>query len=199
MKNSVVLSGVIAAVISIGAHAEPSAFVSGSLGQSKYKSDGFSESATSFGVGGGYWFNENFAIEGRYDDFGEIENTYQDGTATENSKASASALGINLLAGVPLNEQFKLYAKIGVSFWDFDAESVTSFPDDAFDYHYKASFSGNDFNYGFGAEYKANDSISIGAEYSALTIKDRKQIDAEEFAELDGDINNFNIYARFNF
>lgn len=199
MKKSVLIPSIMISLLSINSYAEPQTYIFGSLGQAKYKGDGSSESATSFGIGGGYWFNDNFAIEGRYDDFGEAEENYQDGTATQTGKTSASAIGINVLAGVPVNEQFKLYAKIGVSFWDTDISATTYIPEIDTQFQFNEEFSGNEFTYGFGAEFKATDNLSIGAEYSSFAIEDSKQISAEESFEIDGDISNFGIFARYNF
>lgn len=201
MKKSVVLSGVLAAIFSAYTYSEPSAFILGSLGQAKVKANEYNESSTSFGIGGGYWFNENFAIEGRYDDFGEFDQTYLEGTATQLSENSASAFGLNILAGVPLNDQFKVYAKIGISFWDIETSGHTTFSDDRNGFQFNEKYSGNDFTYGFGAEYKASDAISIGAEYTSMTLKDVEfsSIPEEPAPDDLGDINNLNIYARLNF
>lgn len=193
MNKTMIIPAVMAALFSVNSYAEaPHAYAFGALGQAKYKDDSGSESDTSFGIGGGYWFNENFAIEGRYDDFGEVEETERYGTATSTSKASASAFGFNLLAGVPLNEQFKIYAKVGVSFWDLDSIHQESDPEFNYQQSYSESFSGNEFTYGFGAQFQVNNALSLGAEYSSFAIEDKKK-------ELDGDINNVSLYASFNF
>lgn len=199
MKKTVLISSLLISLLSINSYAEPNAYVFGTLGQAKYKGDGASESATSFGIGGGYWFNENFAIEGRYDDFGEVDLTEREGTSTFPSQTSASAFGFNLLGGVPVSEQFKLYAKIGVSFWDADISSSISIPEIDYRYSDSTSFSGNEFTYGFGAEFKATENFSIGAEYSSFAINDSKSISDDESYEVDGDISNFGISAKYNF
>lgn len=200
MNKTMIIPVVIAALFSVNGYAEaPHAYAFGALGQAKYKDDSSSESDTSFGIGGGYWFNENFAIEGRYDDFGEVEDTERDGSATSTSKASASAFGFNLLAGVPLNEQFKLYAKVGVSFWDLDLSGDSYIPEFDNRLTYNENFSGNEFTYGFGAQYQVNDAFSLGVEYSSFAIEDTKAASDDTTFEVDGDINNLSLYASFNF
>lgn len=189
MKKPALITSIIASLISINSYAEPHAYAFGALGQAKYKNDISSESATSFGVGGGYWFNDNFAVEGRYDDFGDVDSSNEMGI---NNAFNATAFAVNILAGIPLNDQFKIYAKAGISLWELDSVITANNT-------LSNSFSGEDFTYGFGAEYLATDYLSVGAEFTSVAVEDSNETENGGSFRVDADVSNFGIYARFNF
>lgn len=62
---------------------------------------------------GGYRFNDNFAVEAGYIDFGKID--YRADTATGAAKGSLQAGGIDVagVASLPLNDQLSVFAKAG--------------------------------------------------------------------------------------
>lgn len=182
MKKTLLSFAISASLFAANAYAEPSAYVFGALGQSSYKSGGESESDTSFGLGGGYSFNENFSIEARYDDFGELEASEYDGGSAISAKLSASAMSVGVVASVPFSETFSAYGKLGLSFWDVDGSISSSY------FSGSSSESGNDFNFGLGAQFSATENVKIGAEYNMLNIGD-----------LDLDINTFSVFAKFHF
>lgn len=162
---AVALSG-----LAFPALAENQVSIFGAIGQADHKVIIVSDSDTSFGLGAAYSFNENFSGEFRFDDFGSLSG----GDEYDSYEFSVSSMSIGLNAGIPLNEQFDLYAKIGLAFWSGDAESTERYSyynGDTFvtETEYEsASEDGNDFYFGFGGKYKFNDQWAMGLEYVML-------------------------------
>lgn len=187
-KSTLILASIAATFLAAHSHAdsESGATLFGSLGQASYKNSGGSESDTSFAIGGGYRFNQNFALEARYDDFGKISDSATDSGLTASASVAASAMALSVKAGVPLSDMFSLYAKLGLSFWDVDTKfSASGFGESQSG---SISMSGNDFHFGLGGEFNIADNILIGLEYSMLNIDD-----------IDTDVNNLSLTASFNF
>ena len=120
MKSAVAVIGITAAAFALPAAAQMnmSAFyVGASVGQSKFKEScsglpaGVScdEKDTAWRLLGGYQFNQNFAAELGYHNFGETKAS--GGGVTANVKASAWELvAVGLL---PIANQFGIYGKLG--------------------------------------------------------------------------------------
>jgi OOP family OmpA-OmpF porin len=69
-----------------------------------------------------------------------------------------------LLGKWPVNEQFDLFAKLGVVWWDAEA---AGFGDD----------SGEDLLYGFGIGYHFSDQIAVRGEWERMDIEDADRAD----------------------
>ncbi|MFZ4875485.1 outer membrane protein [Janthinobacterium sp. Mn2066] len=134
------------------------AYVGGNIGRSELKAggDGWGkENKTSFKAYAGYDFTANFGVEGGYVNFGKIKQN--DGT--EAFSAETSALYAAATGTLPLNEQFSLLAKVGIT-----------------RNHTKLKLSDTNFNFsesqnktsaliGVGAAYNINKNLSAVAEY----------------------------------
>lgn len=173
--NKLFLSSLItASLLSAPSFAdEPRFGLFGALGQADHDLPGLSESATSFALGGEYKFSENFALEGRYDDYGTAE--YR--AFGESADISASSFGVGVKGLIPLNEQFSVFAKIGFASWDLEADG-----DDE---------SGSDLYYGFGAQYMATEQLGLGIDYTMM--------DAEIVDGIDYELSNLSVSATFYF
>ena len=77
------------------------------------------DSATSFRVVAGWRFNDYFAIEGGYHDFGDFE---QDLGGLGTAKLSADGFTLGAVGSVPVSERFALTARAGMYFWNGSAE-----------------------------------------------------------------------------
>ena len=106
----------------LGAYADKGFFVGGSIGSAELSEDfdglNIDTDATSFRIVGGWRFNEYFAVEGGYHDFGDFEQQIDlNGTP---ATASLSADGFTLGVGgyLPLGEHFSLLGRFGMFFWD---------------------------------------------------------------------------------
>ena len=113
-------------LICFSAKAANGFYLGGSVGKANLDEDfdglNIDSSSTSYGLVGGWRFNEHFALEGGYHDFGDFEeNINIDGVA---SKVSLSADGFTLGAkgSIPVGQRFSLYGRAGWFFWAGDAE-----------------------------------------------------------------------------
>jgi opacity protein-like surface antigen len=197
-----VLSSIVclSAMSAPAAFAEPQFGVFGGLGQSKFTAadpgGSLSKTDTGFSLGGLYKFNDNFALEGRYDDFGAFENKAVD--STDFIKVAASALSLGVRAGVPVSDLVNIYARLGASQWDLDADRK-----DAGEVS-SASDSGTELYYGFGVEFSLSPRWSITAEYSGLepdlySAEDDGSIEAEIFGGVDLKLTTLNLGVNYFF
>ncbi|MFM2089140.1 MAG: hypothetical protein RLZZ237_4009 [Pseudomonadota bacterium] len=90
------------------------AYVGGNIGRSELKLSGDGsgkENKTSFKAYAGYDFTANFGVEGGYVDFGKLKNN----DSGVSSSWETNALYVAATGTLPLNEQFSLLAKVGVT------------------------------------------------------------------------------------
>ena len=149
---------VTALAIPFAAHAEGS-YVGVNVGSAKqkYSVQGNSGSArdTAAKIYGGYNFDKNFGIEAGYADFGTASKSFPNGTVSAQSRAFYVAG----TATAPINDQFAVFAKLGVTA-NRSKISATS-----------NGFSGNttknntDVIIGVGASYALTSQLSAVAEY----------------------------------
>jgi OOP family OmpA-OmpF porin len=78
---------------------------------------------TSFGVNGGYRFNQYFALEGAYERLGSFNYSAATGTDTIDGKFKASALSLAGVGFYPFASQWSLYGKAGVTRTDAKLEA----------------------------------------------------------------------------
>ncbi len=108
------------------AQADKGFFVGGSIGSAQLSEDfdglNIDTSSTSFRILGGWRFNDYFAVEGGYHDFGDFEQKIDvNGTRVS---ASLSADGFTLGVGgyFPLGERFSVTGRFGMFYWNGRAE-----------------------------------------------------------------------------
>ncbi len=131
-------------------------------------SDTESYDSTSLGLRLGYQFNEYIAIESGYHNYGEAKDNYIDEfDDTINEKISSSAVSFGIKGSIPISDHFSIFARTGMAKWDFKT-SVTdsSMPGEV----EQLKGSDKDIYYGVGAEYRFNETISLGVEYSVLSM-----------------------------
>lgn len=116
----------LAALTPVIASADGGLFISGSVGRADLSErfDGFDIDAdsTAFKVAVGWQFNEYFAVDAGYHNFGRFDQTFDiSGSLTAVSlKADGFTLGV--LGSVPVGERLSLFARAGAFFWDGDAD-----------------------------------------------------------------------------
>ena len=110
---------------------------------------------TGFKIFGGYQVNENFAVEGSYVDYGDI--TASDGEVS--LKGEITAFAISGVGVIPVTEQFSIFGKLGVAFWDAEA-SASGFG--------SVSDDGTDLTYGVGAGFDVTDAFGLRGEWERL-------------------------------
>jgi OmpA-OmpF porin, OOP family len=134
------------------------AYVGGNIGRAELKAggDGFGkENKTSFKAYAGYDFTANFGVEGGYVGFGKVKGN--DGT--ESSSGDTSALYAAVTGTLPLNEQFSLLAKVGIT------RNETKIKIDDTNFHFSSTENKTSALIGVGGAYNINKNLSAVAEY----------------------------------
>lgn len=134
-------------------------FVSGSYGGYKSHGGEFDDENDLYGVGLGYQFNEFFALEAEYIDFGNFGDDEVDG------KLKGTALGLR--ARLPLTETFGVYAKAGAfaSAFDVDAFDESETYDEVNPY------------VGAGVDFRMTERLTAFGEYNRYNV----DIDEDDF------------------
>lgn len=134
------------------------AYVGGNIGRSELKLSGDGsgkENKTSFKAYAGYDFTANFGVEGGYVDFGKLKDS--DGGAS--ASLETSALYAAATGTLPLNEQFSLFGKVGVT------RNHTKVSASAGIFSVSGSKNKTSALIGVGAAYNINKNLSAVAEY----------------------------------
>ena len=108
------------------ADVQPGFYMGAGVGSTKINDDGFDgidfdDGDTGFKIFGGYTFNQNFAIEASYFDFGEASGSFNDFGDTVNFDVGVSGLGAFAVGVLPLGDMFSLFGKLGYASYDIDA------------------------------------------------------------------------------
>jgi len=144
------------------------------------------------GVRGAFQFNENFAVELSYQNYGEIDETFIDMYGdTINDTIQTTALNIGLKGIYPLQSGVSIIGRAGLSLWDYEIEETNSFyPGEVF----TLDDDGNDFYFGIGAQYDINDQFFLNVEYTLLEL----DVSAPG-GSFDHEVENFSVSAGVNF
>lgn len=106
------------------ASADTGLFVGASLGSSHLDQDfsglNIDTDATAYRFVGGFTFGDYLGVEAGYHNFGNFEETINIGSISSISEVAADGWTLGGTLGLPLSEQFSLYGRAGVFFWDAD-------------------------------------------------------------------------------
>ncbi|MBN1006917.1 outer membrane beta-barrel protein [Amphritea pacifica] len=116
------------------------------------------DSDQGYKIFGGYRYNDYFAVEAFYADFGDLELSNGAVTVSEET----SGYGLSAVGLLPVTENIDLFAKAGVMRWSIDATSNIGGT---------AGNDGNDITFGVGAEYTL-DVVTVRAEMERFEIGD---------------------------
>ena len=101
-------------------------FVGASIGKANLNEDfdglNVDTDSTSYRISAGWRFNDYFALEGGYHNFGDFEQSFDDDGDTINAKLSADGFLLGAIGTIPLGERFALTARAGGFFWNGAAE-----------------------------------------------------------------------------
>jgi OOP family OmpA-OmpF porin len=86
------------------------------IGDDEFDGTGIDDSDTGFKVFGGYSFNENFAVEVGYVDFGEASGDF----GGDSFDIGISGLTASAVGRLPVSDMFSLYGKLGFASYDVD-------------------------------------------------------------------------------
>ena len=156
--------------LSSSAYADSGFYLGGAISQAYVDETGIDDDDTGGKIYGGYKFNDFFAIEANYYDFGEIEDA--------TSELELDGFGIAAVGIIPVSENISLFGKVGIHEWDADAvgsAAALAGDDD-----------GNDAFYGIGIEYDFSERWSV-----------RGEIERYEVEDLDVDVASIGISFRF--
>ena len=134
-------------------------YLSGSYGGYKARGGEFDDESDLFGVGLGYQFNQFFALEAEYIDFGNFGDDDVDG------KLKGTSLG--LIGRLPLPDLFGVYAKAGAFAPSFDVDAF----DESETYDEVNPF------VGAGVDFRVTEQLTAFAEYNRYNV----DIDEDDF------------------
>lgn len=80
------------------------------------------DNATAFRIVAGWRFNEYFALEGGYHDFGDFEQSIDILGNQATAVLSANGFTFGAVGTIPLSERFSLMGRAGMFFWNGNAE-----------------------------------------------------------------------------
>lgn len=140
-------------------------YISGSYGGYKSHGGEFKDENDLLGAALGYQFNEFFALEAEYIDFGKFGD--------DDVKAKLKGVGLSAVGRLPLTQSFGVYAKAGAfaSAFDVDAFDESETYDEV-----------NPF-VGAGVDFRMTNSLTAFAEYARYNV----DIDEDDF---NGQITN---------
>ena len=118
-------ASILLCAASMSAHAG-GFFIGGSIGKASLNDDFdglvVDDSTTAYRIVGGWRFNDYFALEGGYHDFGDFEQEFDDNGTTSVAKLSADGFTLGASGALPLGERFALTGRAGMFFWNGTAE-----------------------------------------------------------------------------
>lgn len=122
------LSGLFLAAILLPSlsHADTGLYLGASVGASHLDDDisglNIESDSSAYRFVGGFQFGDIFGIEAGYHNFGEFAETVDLGGLSSRAELSADGWTLGGTLGLPINEQFYLFGRAGVFFWDADVE-----------------------------------------------------------------------------
>lgn len=182
MKLKLVAAAIAASVISVGASAADNSgkfYVLGSVGQSKvdigdveddlkemagvfetipgFRASTDSDDAdTSFGIGAGYQFHKNFAVEAFYRDYGKATASYYATDdvdfASADVEVTSAGFGIGIVASYPVADSVSIFGRLDAVNMDTEGEGV-----------FRSSFTGTELLSADDSKFKIG--FGVGAQY----------------------------------
>ncbi|QBM18838.1 hypothetical protein MARI_29810 [Marinobacter sp. JH2] len=140
-------------------------YISGSYGGYKSHGGDFDDKNDMLGAGLGYQFNEFFALEAEYIDFGNFGDDEVEG--------KLKGVGLSAIGRLPLTQSFGVYAKAGAFASAFDVDAF----DDSETYDEVNPF------VGAGVDFRVTQQLTAFAEYNRYNV----DIDKDDF---NGQVNN---------
>jgi OOP family OmpA-OmpF porin len=80
------------------------------------------DNSTAFRIVGGWRFNDYFALEGGYHDFGDFKQDFDIAGTPGTAKISADGFTFGAAGSIPVSERFALTGRAGAFFWNGSAE-----------------------------------------------------------------------------
>lgn len=161
----------LTAAMAAQADEQPGFYMGAGFGSTSIDDDGFDgidfdDSDTGFKVFGGYSFNQYFAVEASYFDFGEASGNFDDFGDTVNFDVGVSGLNASAVGTLPVGDMFSLFAKVGFASYDIDVHVEIPGVGSGSD-----SESESDMTYGVGGQLSFGQ-FGVRLEYEAIQVDD---------------------------
>lgn len=117
---------------------------------------------TGWKVFGGYELNQNFAVEAAWVDMGEISASGPGVSVT----AEGDGFAFDVKGTLPINDQFGVFAKVGLISWELEGGGAASGLDD----------DGTDAMYGVGAHYMFTEQFGVVGEWEFFDTDDEGEL-----------------------
>lgn len=185
LASSALAALALTAAMTARADVGPGFYVGAGFGTTEVSEDSIDEfiaddSDNGLKVFGGYSFNEYFAIEASYFDFGEASGTIEDPFFGDfDFDAGVTGMSASVVGRIPVAEMFSLFGRIGFASYDVEIE-VSLDGESGSD-----SESETDMVYGGGAALSFG-AFEVRAEYEVLNIED-------------GDVNMISVSGLYRF
>lgn len=192
-----IIFGTMLGLASLSTYANDGSFTAELLvGTTNQDVEGDDGDDTSLGLRGVYNINSNAGIEASYQNYGEADYSYIDSFGdTINEKTSSDSINIGIKGILPFENGFALNARLGIAFWNVDAEITdSSVPGVTF----SGAGSGNDIYYGIGGQYSISDKAVIGLEYTMAEFGVSPDGDLQGVS-VDVDLSTFALSVGLNF
>jgi len=172
-------------------------YLLGTIGQTESIADVIYDDALSLKIGMGYQFAPKVGVELSYLSLGAYEATgaflsalsqFAGETVTK-SDLTFSGFDLSVVGNIPLNEQSKVFGRVGMFVWDATLDFEVSTSDGDFSGDEDVD-DGSNINYGVGFLHSFNERFSFRAEYGNYAIS------------LDGtdeDVNNLSLGVNYLF
>jgi len=172
----IIKTGFIVATLAASSVASAQWYAGGSVGRSSASFNspdyslgnaGVSESQdktkTAYKIFGGYDFTRNWALEGGYTSLGKPQYNYS-GIANGNATLENSSWSLAGKGTLPLNDQFNLFGKLGLTYNRSELTSTTDNPG-VLAFPASTSKGRSDILMGLGGEYMLNKKLGLRVEY----------------------------------
>lgn len=138
----------------------------------------FDDTDTAFRAFGGYRFNEHFALEANYTDFGRqrTDTTFKvgaNGSGSLSVDRQVQGFGLDLVGTLPLAERFSVFARLGAFYSQTKADGEIAgdiyFTDGEGGTTRHRKYSETNFSFGLGAAYAFDAQWSARLEWQRVT------------------------------
>lgn len=166
LKTFLMIVVLLTGVVRI-ASAEHRFYVGGAIGSAelddRFDDFEFDSTSVAFRIFAGWRFNEHFAVEAGYLDFGDFEQDFDILGNIVPASVSANGFTAGVNGALPLSERFSLTGRAGMLFWNGTATLsgiLQASPDDV-----------NPF-FGAGARYQFTERVAATADFTHYDLED---------------------------
>jgi len=168
---------VACALFSSAAQAWARSFLGASIGQSEIGEEATREldlitsgavdaKGTAWKIFGGYMFNRHFGFESAYVRLGDVSYSgVFSSLAVTGGKLEVRGFNVAAVGNFPVNEQLSVFGKIGLFFWEAEANDTTASIG-----AFSAADEGSDVSFGVGVGYEFTRNLGVRAEWELFKV-----------------------------